>query len=329
MQFPSLKDTLPEGVQPLPMKKPAPTGPMDDMIDFGTLLAWGHHGIIVGYENNRKGGSVSASTVKMLRDGWDPSLLNMFEFAINPQGQLVLADGHGRMYVGNDLFAQGRLTQEDFDTLVHVKVVPWEKFLSAYKGCNAGHRHAASDYLSNNDFAMGSLIHDRVLPAVNDPAVDKAFNSTHIINLSYVLYAMNAIGSRAPAEWNFPSVYAKRKDVVPIQRMVKGTLPWNPTDGQIKEVTDAIDFYLQVRHDVLKESPNPCKAVLGSGPFFSLVLVDRLAAKPRLPAKTKTIARRILRDLTKLSEAVKGLTSSDMIRQGNMVDEIYTKLTRN
>lgn len=293
-------------LQPNPRLKLPPAGSSAN-VSIRDWLAAVQNGQVVGYPNNRGGGKVAVPTVKSCRDHLDLHSLGCFTVAGS-----TLADGHSRTLGMHLRWCQDMMKPEELAGTVTVKVVPSDRLIGVYGKLNSGKGHTAGDKLSNVDLALGRMIHQEVLSRLVRPEVGASLTRSQISNLSYICYA---IGHLDESEWDFAEVFAQRKYVQVMMNLEPGELPFHLDAGDARAIAGGVDFFGEFC-DCLGKHSVSLASLKGSGPFFGMVVADRLSPSPQLPGP-KTLAGRAARKAVRLSELVPVMThgSTDSIRR--------------
>ncbi len=314
---------VPEGKAPIVSRRKLHQPVATKEYSVGDALGIFQNGGPGGYATNRGDGGCAVATVKRVRTGLHVPSLNTI---ITTPDRIV--DGHSRLMGLNLRWLDGNLTKEEQEGVLAIKVINDDEFLDSYQNSNAGKAHTAGNKIENPDLAWGDVIYNKLQPLVAGESWGY-LRSSHKLNLVYNLYGQLHLDDADKDDYS--KIFGQRKYTKPLLDLAAGKLPFTIPESLLKQTAEGIEFYgkfCQELEDVAAGSK--ISFVLGSGPFFGVVLSDQYKEEAlRDFKKASTLARRFKREMQKMGTLLPTLTHSSETNMYATVVRIKQLLCRN
>ena len=135
---------------------PSSESSVDVYITIGKYLKLVEDGVISYYENNRQKGKFRASSLKRIKEDFDPRILDIFHLSKTGKGY-TLSDAHHRTEAMMQLKKENKISKFEKETML-LRIFPEKDHLFTYRGLNNQEKHKISDHLSNDDFPFGKVL---------------------------------------------------------------------------------------------------------------------------------------------------------------------------
>jgi hypothetical protein len=270
---------------------------------------------ITGYEHNRGTCVVADGTVKSVRYNLHcPSFGQMTGAWFNDV--FCLADTHGRAMGLIYRLIDKQLTLEELNSEISVQEVSSDDFLQVYQLLNSGKNHSAKDNLNNPDYFFGRWIDDliaRVERVTGSDARTYLTATAKRTNLSYLLYC---VGNHCEMD-RYSDIFLKRQAVGKLYRALENAdSPFTITNESLRKLTEAMVFYVNfctaIEEKAAKVGIRVSK-VIRSGPFFSMIVMDRLRDQAMHAHNAEKLAATALRNIGAVDTIVPQITGSSVI----------------
>jgi hypothetical protein len=301
--------STPENQAKLPRTRAGlpPVGTSKDILvkDWISMV---QHGVVTPYQNNRGDTSYSTKTAKKCREELHEHSLQIF--TVNERG--MICDGHSRTQGILQRLYSGEMPPNEFDFKLTVKTVSEEESLVVYRNVNAQDSHKTKDKLKNPDYALGRLLKEiKDLISGDVESLNTSFNQ-QIANI------VVAVNDNRPNDFSYASCYEDlRKKVT--RTLNEFTSEYRLSREEKQNIAHAIEFYMALRQRLQRTDVPGIKK---SGPFFGLVVADRIQSSPRLEDPA-AVARRIARKPNTMEKLVADLARGSVAAQEDTADQVF------
>jgi len=266
------------------------------------------------YQNNRGKGAVSMKTAKDVDQHFLPHAIN--EITIGKYcGKLRIADGHSRIEGLLRRFEAGRLTMEDRNFMVSVRVVPETEFLAVYEKRNSAAQHKTSEMIVNPDYFFGSIFL-KFKKSLGDSWDKLGRNSKFLQQLTYLIRYFSAKYVDGD-EVSYQEIFKCRSDTKKLLMKTPSEVTNRLDSKRFKELCDGILFYLEIMSIIRKNIEDkqirdlrPLKCILGSSPLMGLIVADYASGVHNFRMSAQRVANRILNNASKLADLTPCMTHS-------------------
>jgi len=305
----------------------------------GEVLSLVEGGDLIDYVHNRGGARDGArivpSRVKEISEEFDPEALGMLEACPTPDGtKMEMIEGHNRVASMCRRFGLGKMTKGQMKSPLYLRVHPSNKKLYIHVRLGRQKAHTSSNHIMNKELGFGSLV-DRVLSFCQPETQKFTKNKTKFLRqIAYIIRAVAEGGLRKKIEnWNFLALFSARQRMEKIfcltPQQLKKQHKITLTDNQAKRIAEAVDWYCEYRTALVEKATQSgvnIKAVLNSGPWFGLLVADKIRPHVRLTRSTKVLSKQTVREIAELSKLLPHITGSTYANIHGTISEIVKVL---
>lgn len=285
-------------------------------------------GVIKGYKNNRGKGKIIHATIDKVANNFVPHSIGII--TLSEDGTIV--DAHNRVG-GLCLRARlGKMTDNDWDSPIPVRVVTVTQFMETYKHLGDVEGHSIADHLSNPDLLIGSCLigENGVASCLNkmgygsiEQSMFKAANVLTVLgNITTALHMQNSnIIPEAIGEFNtFADVYKVRHHMKNMARALNNQpiALIRPTDYE--KIAEGCVYYENFRKALRDQKAKdeflpPIKGLTGSKGLMGLIIADVVFNEKAKRILTKnsarTLAQRLLHRANKVESILADILGSN------------------
>lgn len=287
---------------------------------------------IGGYGNNRAGTPLNQIHVEKIAENLYTPALGMFPIAMNPKtGTWSIYDGHNRTDALHERNNNGDMSEEELDSLILLRVVPYKYALEMYVHINNTEKHTNNNKLFNPDLPAGKFLED-ILEKANIASMLSNWKR-QVFNQAFAIAQDDFNADYKKVSQAYASKAAPCLNTPPSVRKGKVIDNWNEksesyTIFALKKTKNAYDKVLEVANNQFTKD---LKVLVKSGRFFGIILNYATSTKPEhtiLFKNLEQLATNIIVNAKELGDIISNYTKETDIREKALYSLLKTNMTK-